>query len=74
MMCVYMEHYFIEIRGLLSTPYIIIGLKYLYLPSVGSHFRTEKAYVRGLAGGAFNIRPDNQFKNNQNIFLNAIKI
>ena len=26
------------------------------LPSVGSYFRTEKACVRGLAGGAFSIR------------------
>ena len=26
------------------------------LPSVGNNFRTEKAYVRGLAGGAFSIR------------------
>ena len=28
------------------------------LPSVGPNFRTENAYVRGLAGGAFSIRPD----------------
>ena len=26
-----------------------------YVPSVGSYFITEKAYVRGLAGGAFSI-------------------
>ena len=30
-----------------------------YLPYVGPNFRTENAYVRGLAGGAFSIHPEN---------------
>ena len=36
------------------------------MPSVGYYFRTEKAYVRGLAGGAFSICQigDNEMSNN----------
>ena len=41
-----------------STPCLSSDIDFLgsKLPSVGSNFRTKKAYVQGLAGGAFSIR------------------